>query len=148
MSATMRTNGRWKTEDGRRKTVLRPLSSVLCLLLLAGCVERTLTINTNPAGAIVLLNDEEIGATPATVSFNWYGDYNVTIRKPGYETLQTHRKLDAPWYDYFPFDFLVQDIYPGRIVDSCEWSFELKPQKEVDRQELIRSAEQLRPVEQ
>ena len=66
------------------------------MFLLAGCVERKLTINTNPSGALVLLNDEEIGVSPATVSFNWYGDYNVTIRKHGYETLQTHRKLASP----------------------------------------------------
>jgi hypothetical protein len=114
------------------------------MFLLAGCVERKLTINTNPSGALVLLNDEEIGLTPATVSFNWYGDYNVTIRKPGFETLQTHKKLQGPWYDYFPFDFFAQVLNPGRIVDSYEWSFDLQPQKETGRQELIQAAEQLK----
>ena len=117
-----------------------------CILLVAaaGCVERKLTINTDPAGAQVFLNDEEIGVSPVTASFNWYGDYNVTIRKQGCVTLQTHRKLQAPWYDGFPFDFVVQDIYPGRIVDQYEWSFDLKPQKEIGRQELIKDAEQLK----
>jgi hypothetical protein len=117
-----------------------------CILLVAaaGCVERKLTINTDPAGAQVFLNDEEIGVSPVTTSFNWYGDYNVTIRKQGCVTLQTHRKLQAPWYDGFPFDFVMQDIYPGRIVDQYEWSFDLKPQKEIGRQELIKDAEQLK----
>jgi hypothetical protein len=113
-------------------------------LIMAGCVERKLTINTNPPGAQVFLNDEEIGVSPVTTSFNWYGDYNVTIRKQGCATLQTHRKLQAPWYDGFPFDFIMQDIYPGRIVDNYEWSFDLKPQQEVTRQELIQDAEQLK----
>jgi hypothetical protein len=119
---------------------------LFCALLVgaAGCVERKLTINTNPAGAQVFLNDEEIGVSPVTASFNWYGDYNITIRKQGCETLQTHRKLQAPWYDLFPFDFLTQILYPGRIVDSREWSFELAPQKEVGREELIKSAEQIK----
>ena len=118
---------------------------LFCVLLVgaAGCVERKLTINTNPAGAQVFLNDEEIGVSPVTASFNWYGDYNITIRKQGCETLQTHRKLQAPLHDYFPFDFVTQILYPGRIVDSYEWSFDLKPQKEVGRQELINAAEQL-----
>jgi hypothetical protein len=116
------------------------LTGCLCL---GGCVERKLTINTNPSGAQVLLNDEEIGTSPVTTSFNWYGDYNITIRKSGYETLNTHRKLNTPLYDYFPFDFFAEILYPGRIVDSYEWSFELQPQKEIDRQQLIRSAEQL-----
>ena len=110
---------------------------------LCGCVERRLTINTNPSGAQVLLNDEEIGVSPVTTSFNWYGDYNVTIRKQGCQTLQTHRKLQSPWYDYFPFDFFMGVLYPGQIVDSYEWSFDLSPQKEIDRQELIQSAGQL-----
>jgi len=114
------------------------------LLGVAGCVERKLTINTNPAGAQVFLNDEEIGVSPVTASFNWYGGYNITIRKQGRETLQTHRKLQAPWYDLFPFDFLTQILYPGRIVDSREWSFELAPQKEISRQELIEAAEQIK----
>ena len=119
---------------------------LLCVLLVvvAGCVERKLTINTNPAGAQVFLNDEEIGVSPVTASFNWYGDYNITIRKQGCETLQTHRKLQAPWYDLFPFDFLTQILYPGRIVDSYEWSFDLKPQKEIGRDELIKDAEQIK----
>ena len=118
---------------------------LFCVLLVgaAGCVERKLTINTDPAGAQVFLNDEEIGVSPVTASFNWYGDYNITIRKQGCETLQTHRKLQAPLHDHFPFDFVTQILYPGRIVDSYEWSFDLKPQKEVGRQELIQAAEQL-----
>lgn len=119
---------------------------LFCVLLVgaAGCVERKLTINTDPAGAQVFLNDEEIGVSPVTTSFNWYGDYNITIRKQGCETLQTHRKLKSPWYDYFPFDFMAQVLCPGRIVDSYEWSFDLKPQKEIGRQELIKDAEQIK----
>jgi hypothetical protein len=126
------------------------MARVLILVLLAGlvtitgCVERKLTINTNPAGALVLLNDEEIGVSPVTTSFNWYGDYNVTIRKPGCQTLRTHRKLQSPWFDYFPFDFFTQVLYPGRIVDSYQWSFDLQPEKEIDRQGLISEAERLK----
>jgi hypothetical protein len=122
--------------------------SLLILLVIlsamAGCVERKLTINTNPAGAQVFLNDEEIGISPVTTSFAWYGDYNITIRKQDCVTLQTHRKLEAPWYDLFPFDFVTGVLYPGRIIDSYEWSFDLEPQKEVGRQELIKAAEQIK----
>jgi len=113
-------------------------------LLLGGCVERRLTINTEPQGAIVVLNDEEIGISPVTVSFEWYGDYNVRISKEGFETLKTHRKLKAPWYDYFPFDFFAQIVNPKRIVDSYEWTFTLAPQKQPSREELIRDAQKLK----
>jgi len=117
------------------------------LLPVAGCVDRKLTINTNPSGALVYLNDEEIGVSPVATSFNWYGDYNVTIRKQGYVTLQTHRKLQPPWHDCFPFDFFTEVLYPGRIVDSYEWLFDLQSQQEIDRQELVKSAEQIKNLE-
>ncbi len=117
----------------------------LCLvasLNLAGCVERKLTINTEPQGALVTLNDEEIGVSPATVNFQWYGDYNVRISKEDYETLNTHRQLNSPWYDEFPFDFFAQIINPNRIVDSYEWTFELAPKRQISRDELIQNAQQ------
>ena len=120
------------------------LTTLALFLLFCGCVERRLTINTEPQGAMVLLNDEEIGTTPATVSFSWYGDYNVTARKEGFETLKTHRMLKGPWYDSFPFDFFAQVIIPVRIVDSYEWTFELTPKILPTRDELIKKAEDLK----
>jgi len=113
-------------------------------IILGGCVERKLTINTEPQGALVILNDEEIGESPVTVSFEWYGDYNVRISKEGYETLKTHRELEGPWYDDFPFDFFAQLIIPKRIVDSYEWTFTLAPQEFPMREELIQNAEELK----
>jgi len=113
-------------------------------LLLGGCVERRLTINTEPQGAIVALNDEEIGTSPVMVSFEWYGDYDVRISKEGFETLKTHRKLKGPLYDRFPFDFLAGCLYPKRIVNSYEWTFTLAPQTQPNREELIRDALKLK----
>jgi hypothetical protein len=111
--------------------------------LSAGCVERRLTINTEPQGALVILNDEEIGESPVTVPFNWYGDYWVRISKQGYETLDTHRELKGPWYDHFPFDFFAM-LNPTRTVDSYEWTFQLSPKKETSREELIQNARRLK----
>jgi hypothetical protein len=115
---------------------------IVCLLL-SGCVERKLTINTEPQGALIILNDEEIGTSPVTVSFEWYGDYWVRISKDGYENLNTHRPLKGPWYDHFPFDFFAQIINPNRTVDSYEWTFSLEPKKQISRKELIQAAEKL-----
>ena len=116
----------------------------LTALLLAGCVERKLTINTEPQGALVILNDEQIGNSPVTVAFNWYGDYWVRARKEGYETLDTHREWKAPLHDRFPFDFFAQVLYPGRIVDRYEWTLELAPRQDLTREELIDQADTLR----
>ena len=83
------------------------LAAIIAIAALfnVGCVERKLTINTEPQGALVVLNDEEIGISPVTVAFNWYGDYKVRINKDGFQALNTHRKLDRPTRDKFPADF-------------------------------------------
>ncbi len=129
---------------GKRNLFTILAFSLSVSLLLAGCVERKLTINTKPQEALVVLNDEEIGTSPVTVSFEWYGDYWVRISKEGYETLNTHRPLKGPWYDSFPFDFFAQIISPDRIVDSYEWTFELEPKKQISREQLIQNAEKLK----
>jgi hypothetical protein len=116
----------------------------LTILAAAGCVERQLTINTQPPGAVVTLNDEEIGTSPVTVPFNWYGDYCVRISKEGYDTLNTHRELKGPWYDNFPFDFFAQIINPKRIVDRYEWTFTLEDKKQISKEHLIEDAQKLK----
>jgi len=118
--------------------------AILTAVVFGGCVERRLTINTAPPGATVLLNDQDVGKSPVTVPFNWYGDYSVRISMDGYETLDTHRKLRAPLHDYFPFDFFAQIVYPGRIVDSYEWNFELETKQYPTRDEVIEAGQVLR----
>ena len=127
-----------------RRILLPILFCSIFILLLNGCVERELKINTKPEGALVILNDEEIGVSPVTVSFEWYGDYWVRIRKQGYETIDTHKELKGRWYDHFPFDFFAQIVNPNRIVDSYEWTFELSPSRQISRDELIQKAQELK----
>jgi hypothetical protein len=127
----------------KRSLVFLTIVGLFTSSILSGCVERQLTINTEPQGAMIILNDEEIGVSPVTVSFEWYGDYNVRISKEGFETLKTHRELKAPWYDCFPFDFFTL-LNPERTVDEYEWTFELEPKKDVSREELLESAEELK----
>lgn len=129
---------------GKNDLLAVTVVSLIAFVTLAGCVERTLTINTKPPGAVIVLNDEEIGESPVTVNFNWYGDYCVRISKEGYETLNTHRELKGPWYDHFPFDFFAQIVNPNRIVDSYEWTFELSPKQQISREQLIQNAQELK----
>ena len=128
---------------GKRSLVFLAIVGLMAAIILSGCVERKLTINTEPQGAMIVLNDEEIGNSPVTVSFEWYGDYNVRVSKEGFETLKTHRELKGPWYDGFPFDLLTL-LNPERTVDEYEWTFELEPEKEINREELIQNAQELK----
>lgn len=115
------------------------MSVSLCFF--TGCVERKITISTEPSGALVLLNDEEIGVSPVTVGFEWYGDYSVQISKDGYQTLKTHQNLKRPVADRFPVD-LFADMFSSKIY-QYDWSFKLEPLQPVDKEKLIESAVEL-----
>lgn len=121
---------------------------LLSLLVLtagwAGCVRRIMTINTDPQGARVTLNDKEIGTSPVSVDFLWYGDYDVILHKDGYETLHTHHKLLAPWYQVAPIDFIAEALVPFTIHDRREMFFTLEPAKEINRQQLLDQANEFR----
>lgn len=136
----------YRYEDVMTQSKGLQIAAVLaaCILLSTGCVERKLTINTEPQGALVTLNDEEIGISPVTVGFEWYGDYKVRAAKEGYEILNTHRKLDRPGHDVFPLDFFAEVLWPRRIKDSYEWTFELTPYTPPDRDQLIHDAQKFR----
>ena len=115
----------------------------ITILFVSGCVERELTIVTKPEGAKVVLNDEEIGTSPVTVPFNWYGNYKVHLSKKGCETLITNRCLKRPAHDYFPLDLLA-DVLGSKRVDRYCWEFELSEYSKPDRNALIDRANQMK----
>lgn len=118
--------------------------AALALIPAAGCVRRTLTIETEPQGAIVFLNDEEIGATPVSTDFTWYGDYDVVLRKEGYQALHTHVMVKAPWYQISPIDFFADVLWPGHIHDRRFAKFTLDPWVAPDHDQVVRRAIELR----
>lgn len=120
---------------------------LVCLSLSAlacgGCVRRTLNIQSNPSGALVYLNGQEAGRTPMTRDFTWYGDYDVQLRKDGYETLKTHASLIAPIWQWVPFD-LIFVILPIPMHDDRHLSYTLQPSTQpADPAGLIDRARQL-----
>jgi hypothetical protein len=103
---------------------MRRLVSLLALSLLAGCAQRTVDITSEPSGALVYLNGEEIGRTPLRYDFTWYSDYDVILRKDGYETLKTHHKTDPPLLFIPPLD-LIGELIGAR--DHRHWHFTMQP---------------------
>lgn len=104
----------------------RPLIVLLALpAVVGGCVTRQLTVTSEPSGALVYLNDREAGRTPFTTDFTWYGDYDVVVRKDGYQTIVSKKKIAAPWWQYMPFDFFAE-IAPWRPVDPHALNFTMR----------------------
>jgi hypothetical protein len=123
---------------------LAAMALTVVLAATAGCVEKTIKITSQPAGAVVYLNDEEVGRTPTEVRFTFYGDYGVILRKEGYQALQTHKQINAPWYQLPPIDIIADLLIPTTIYNRYDWNFELQPQQLPAKQELLGRAEEFR----
>lgn len=91
-----------------------------------GCIDRRIMVTSEPPGALVWLNDVEVGRTPVTTRFLWYGDYEVRVRMDGYETVTARRTAEMPVYEHPPID-LVASALPIRI--RRHWHFDLVPLK-------------------
>ena len=89
-----------------------------------GCVRRTITVTSDPPGALVTMNDQEIGRTPVTRDFTWYGRYEVTVRADGYESIKTHTSVYAPIWQWVPID-LPMELFP--LTDRHELHYTMKP---------------------
>ncbi len=116
----------------------------MSLLLPAGCVQRSLEITSEPPGALVYLNFEEVGRTPLRTDFTFYGNYDVEVRKEGYETIAGGRKVNAPWWQYPPID-LFAEFAPWKPMDLRQLHFELEPTSpgDVDPQAIVRRGNEL-----
>jgi hypothetical protein len=123
----------------------RKTAALFAILALAGCVERRFVIESDPPGALVLMNGQPIGATPVDGHFLYYGNYQFTLIKDGYETLQVDERFKAPWYQYFPIDFVSENLYPGKIDDVRRPEvYRLTPKLQPRTDALLGQAEQLR----
>jgi hypothetical protein len=110
---------------------------------LTGCARRTLTVTTEPPGALVWINDREIGRSPVEVEFYDYGTYDVRLELDGYEPMMTFGVAKPPPWD-LPGPDLVFEAVPGARV-NCHWHYDLEPAVEntpelLDRARALRAA--------
>lgn len=130
---------------------------MLCLLsciTLCGCVLRSLTIDSEPTGAMVYLDDEPIGETPVTATFTYYGTRKITLEKVDaegrllYERKIVYEKIKPPFYQILPLDFFTEIVIPIKLKDEHYLTYQLDPLKQLPKQErqekVIKNAEELR----
>jgi len=123
------------------------LALVLAAMLLpTGCVRRRLAVRSNPPGALVFVDNQQIGTTPCSVDFTYYGTREIRLVKPGYETLTVNQPIPTPWYEIPPIDFVSENLVPSKILDHRTASFEMQPQLIVPTEQLVDRANQLRQV--
>ena len=127
------------------RRTLRTAAILIGLVFATGCVQRTLTIKSEPPGALVYLNGAEVGRTPVTKDFIWYGTYDVQLRKEGFDTLKTKGEVKPPWWQIVPFDFFAE-FMPTRPRDQQFLHYTLHPTTEqaADPETMISRANSLR----
>ena len=143
-----RHNRRHFDVEARNIAPLSPTGAALALLSLvadaAGCVERRMTVRSNPPGAAVYVDDYQIGTTPVAVNYTYYGTRKIRLVKDGFETLTVYQPMPAPWYQYFGIDFFSENIWPGKIRDERSYDYQMSPIVMVPNDQLLNRAEQLR----
>lgn len=99
-------------------------AAIIACAAISGCTSRTIVVTSDPPGALVTLNGVEVGATPVEVGFRYYGQYDLRMRKEGYQPLTAAPWANAPWYEYPPIDFL---LLPFPLETRVKWHYQLEP---------------------
>jgi hypothetical protein len=121
---------------------LRITVAAVAALTASGCIQRTITVDSEPRGALVYLNDEEVGRTPVIVPFTFYGTYDVRLEKEGFATLAVEQQARGPWWEA-PGPDLIAEAIPGNKV-QLHWFYTLTPSVAPDEADLLERARQLR----
>ncbi len=131
----------------KSRCVARRLAAYVALAavtMCSGCVERRYTLRTNPPGALAIVNGEEIGQTPVSRSFWYYGDREITFLLDGYETKTIIEPINAPWWDNLFTEFFTENLVPFSLRDEREFKYTLTPATAPRANDLRDRAEQLR----
>lgn len=111
------------------------------LVSFAGCVQRRMTIRSNPPGALVYVDDYQLGSTPVSTDFVYYGTRKIRLVKDGYETLTVRQPFPLPWYQVFPLDFVTENLWPWEIRDERVVDLAMMPAAAIAPEEVVGRAE-------
>jgi hypothetical protein len=110
-------------------------------------VERFITVKSDPAGARLFIDNEEVGTTPYTLKFTHYGTRRITVMASGYKTISTYERIAAPPYQWFPADFFFELLLPLKLEDHHNYLYILEPEPEMNTQDFLKQAEEFRDKE-
>ena len=86
----------------------------------------------------------EIGKTPCSVEYIYYGTREIKLIKDGYETLTVLQWIPPPLYEIPPFDFFTENVVPVEVRDERTFDYQLVPTRVVPTNQLLGRAENLR----
>lgn len=104
---------------------------LVCVAALGACghQQRTLSITSEPAGAMVWVNDVQLGRSPCESDFTFFGTYDVRLSLEGYEPIATKAEAEVPFVEQPVID-LIAAVIPGTRRTRIEWHYVLTPAAE------------------
>lgn len=112
-----------------RSTFLLALGAAA--LVLPACVRRSILVTSEPPGATVFLNDQQIGTTPCETDFRFFGTYDVRLTLDGYQSIVTSEEAKAPLHEQPGLD-LVAAPFPFNTRIAWHYVLEKNPET-IDR---------------
>jgi len=115
-----------------RRTFRLTVAVASLAIAASGCVERRYVVRTvdpsgRPVNALVDINGEEVGISPVSVNYEYYGDRRVTIQAEGFQTIRTVMPLRAPWWDNVVTGFFSENVVPYTLRDERAFTYQLAP---------------------
>jgi len=116
------------------------------LLLGTGCqsTHRRLTIDSQPRGALVLVDGERIGFTPASISYDYYATRRITLVKDGFETQSWLQPVKPPLWQIPPADLVTDNFLPWQAEDRRVVRRRLMPKTLARTEDVLGRADDLR----
>ncbi len=90
------------------------------------------------------VDDYQLGTTPVSHDFVYYGTRKIKLVKDGYETLTVRQPFPLPWYQYFPLDFVTENIIPWEVRDERVVDLAMVPAASTPPESVVARAEQAR----
>ncbi len=128
----------------RRRRLATALLLAWTGLGLTGCVTRRYTIRTDPPGALVYVNSQELGPSPVSQSYTYYEPREIVLVADGYQTQRIIQPFPAPWYDNALTDFFTENLVPFNIRDEREFVYKMPVAQNPDPNALLQRGETLR----
>lgn len=132
----------WLVRKSNRWTI--GMTVGLMALSATGCVRRRLTVRTNPPGALVYVDHQLVGPSPASTSFVYYGTRHIEVVGDGYRTEKVLRTFYPKWYQIPPLDFVTETLWPWELRDQRVVDITMVAQPTVPSEELIARADEMR----
>ena len=119
-------------------------AAAIVLSIAPGCVKRRYTIRTDPPGALVYVNGEEVGSTPVSKSYTYYAPREIVLVADGYKTEKILQDFPAPWWDNALTDFFSENLLPVTLRDERDFAYRMVPSENSSPNEVLTRANGLK----